>query len=293
VLIRLHYASAAVVVCLLVGCASSNDQLSSTNPQVATTGSGSSSTSVNRSAFGAAAPTPSGGAAARPDPNVTLPPGAALPTDLECAGRVVNTKEVRSANTTFNQTRGRQKGMTEKWLDRVTGDYSGTTDEILQWTACKWGIDVDIVRAQAAKESYWKMGTVSDFSDDPAVCPPGHPLGADGKKGQCPESVGIIQVRYQYSGPPSGLPTWPEAEKSTAYNLDFAYANWRSCYEGDKAWLNEVDRGQQYAAGDVWGCVGVWFSGRWYTAAAKEYIAAVQDNYKSRIWTTSSFINAR
>ena len=29
---------------------------------------------------------------------------------------------------------------------RVTGNFTGTTDMILQWAACKWGIDEDIVR---------------------------------------------------------------------------------------------------------------------------------------------------
>jgi hypothetical protein len=29
----------------------------------------------------------------------------------------------------------------------VTGDYTGTTDEILQWLSCKWGIDIDMIRA--------------------------------------------------------------------------------------------------------------------------------------------------
>ena len=38
---------------------------------------------------------------------------------------------------------------------RVTGNFTGTTDEIIQWAACKWGIDEDIVRAQMAKESWW------------------------------------------------------------------------------------------------------------------------------------------
>ena len=27
---------------------------------------------------------------------------------------------------------------------------------------------------------------------------------------------------------------------------------------------NTVERNGTYAAGDVWGCVGLWFSGRWY-----------------------------
>jgi autotransporter family porin len=223
----------------------------------------------------------------------TLPPGAALPSDAECASRVAKSPEVRPANDGYNQTRGRQKNIGEKWLDRVTGDYTGTTDEILQWGACKWGIDADIVRAQAAKESYWNMSNLGDFGTDPAACPPDHGLGADGKAGQCPQSVGILQVRYPYHGPPAGRPTWPEAEQSTAYNVDYAYANWRSCYEGDVEWLNTTDRGATYAAGDAWGCVGVWFSGRWHTKPADDYIAAVHTYYDQHIWTTGSFINSR
>ena len=47
---------------------------------------------------------------------------------------------------------------------------------------------------------------------------------------------------------------------------------------------------QQYAPGDLWGCVGAWFSGRWYTQDAKGYIAAVQDNLKRKVWQTGDFI---
>ena len=31
----------------------------------------------------------------------------------------------------------------------VDGDFAGTTDQLIQWAACKWGIDEDIVRAPA------------------------------------------------------------------------------------------------------------------------------------------------
>jgi hypothetical protein len=206
---------------------------------------------------------------------------------------VVKTAEIRPGNTIFNQSRGRQKNIAEKWLDRVTGDFSGTTDEIIQWAACKWGIDVDIVRAQAANESYWNMTNLGDFGSDPTACPPKHAIGVDGRRGECPQSVGILQVRYPYHGQPAGRPTWPEAEESTAYNADYTYAVWRSCYEGDLTWLNTVDRGRDYVAGDAWGCVGVWFSGRWYTQPATEYIDAIRAYAAARIWTTSSFINAR
>jgi hypothetical protein len=223
---------------------------------------------------------------------VTLPPGAALPSDAECAARVVAAPEVRAGNAVPNQTRGHQKNIAEKWLSRVTGDFAGTTDEILQWGACKWGIDSNIVRAQAALESYWKMNTLGDFGTDAAACPPDHGLGVDGTPGQCPQSYGILQVRYPYHGPPAGRPTWPEAATSTAYNVDYAYAQWRSCFEGDQGWLNTVDRGATYAAGDAWGCVGLWYAGRWHTAAANDYITRVQAYFDQQIWKTASFINA-
>ena len=223
----------------------------------------------------------------------TLPPGSPLPGDAECAVRVTAAVEVRAKNATFNQTRGRQKGLAGTYLARVTGDFSGATDEILQWAACKWGIAADIVRAQAAKESYWTMSNLGDFGSDAASCPPDHPLGADGTKGQCPESVGILQVRYGYHGPPAGLDTWPEAATSTAYNADYTYAVWRTCFEGEYMWLNDAEHIGTYASGDVWGCLGVWFAGRWRTEPAEQYIAAVQAYVRDRIWTTDSFISYR
>ena len=44
----------------------------------------------------------------------------------------------------------------------VTGRYRGTTDEILQWAARKWGFDPDLFRAVATVESYWNMSVVGD-----------------------------------------------------------------------------------------------------------------------------------
>jgi len=59
--------------------------------------------------------------------------------------------------------------------------------------------------------------------------------------------------------------------------------------EGKMTWLNTVERGSQYKAGDAWGCMGVWFSGRWHTAAADGYITRVKDYLAQRIWTTPNF----
>lgn len=227
------------------------------------------------------------------NPRQTLPPGSVLPDDSTCAARVTAAAEIRPQLASRNATAGHNKGLTgNRFQARISGAYTGSTDEILQWVACKWGVDVDLVRAQAAKESWWTFG-MGDWTTNASACPPNHQPGMDGRPGECPESYGILQVRYLYHGPPSGLNTWPEVETSTAYNADYAYNVWRECFEGDLWWLNTVERGEEYRAGDAWGCTGVWFSGRWKTAPANTYIADLQNYYNTKIWTTQPFINFR
>ena len=78
-----------------------------------------------------------------------------------------------------------------------TGNFTGTTDEIIQWAACKWGFDENTLRAQVAKESYWSMLV--------------------GRRRR--------RVLRADAGPRAVLPTTriPEgAKRSTAYNLDVA-----------------------------------------------------------------------
>jgi hypothetical protein len=218
---------------------------------------------------------------------VTLPPGSPLPSDAQCAARVRPAAEIRPQNATQNATRGVATNQPDLY-GRVTGNFTGTTDEIIQWAACKWGLDEDIVRAQTAKESWWTQRAGGDLTSDPSRCAPGHGIGVDGHPGQCPESFGVQQVRYPYWG-------WafPSAITSTAYNLDAALAARRRCFEGYETWLNQFERGRNYAAGDLWGCVGLWFSGRWYTPESTSYIAEVQSYLSQRIWTTKPFIDFR
>jgi autotransporter family porin len=220
----------------------------------------------------------------------TLPVGAVLPSDEQCAALVRPVPdEVRPANTRYNLTPGNPTAADADpnypRYGRVTGAFTGTTDEIIQWVACKWGIDEDVVRAQTAKESYWFQRNVGDFTTDTTRCVPGHEPGEDGREGECPESIGIMQVRYPYF-----VATIADAVTSTAYNLDIAYAVWRTCFEGEEEWLDEVDPGRDYAAGDMWGCVGRWFAGRWYNVPAIEYMTAVQDYHDDRIWERGDFI---
>jgi len=233
-------------------------------------------------------------AAARPATKAvyfhTLPPGAKLPSDAKCA-RLVNAApkpEDKAVNKPYNKRKGRHVSAkfladdgpkAQKLARRIDGNFTGTTIDILRWAACKWGIDQDIVFAQAAVESWWRQNTLGDWGTDMSACLPGYE-----KNGECPQSYGILQNRYPYE--PGG---WPAIARSTAMNADAAYAIWRSCYNGYETWLNTVPRGTQYHKGDVWGCVGRWFAGRWRTQAALGYIAKVKQYLHERIWTTPDF----
>jgi soluble lytic murein transglycosylase-like protein len=143
---------------------------------------------------------------------------------------------------------------------RVTGEYRGTTDEIIQWAAYKWGFSPDVLRAVAAIESRWKMGVVGD----------------DG------QSFGIMQVKR---GPHC---CFPATRRSTAFNLDYYAAYLRAVYDGRMRWLNSVERGERYRRGDLWGSVGAWYSGRWHYGTG-DYIRRVKDTIRQRVWRRSGF----
>jgi autotransporter family porin len=248
-------------------------------------------------AAAAAGPVGLGPAAAVPPVHfTTLPPGSPLPSDQQCAAwvRAAPLAENKRMNRGYNQAGGQSLGTgffsgddpraNSRIAVRVDGAFTGTTRQVLRWAACKWGIDEDIVYAQAARESWWHQTNQGDWASDPSACPPGHGLGVDGRAGLCPQSWGILQNRYPYE-----RGSWPGIATSTAMNADTAYAIWRSCFEGYETWLNTVDRGRPYAAGDAWGCVGRWFAGRWHTAPADQYTAAVQDYQRQRIWESTGF----
>ena len=192
----------------------------------------------------------------------TLPPGAALPTGEECARRVRRSSwEPRPGNATANETPGspivftdgRTDPFREAYGPRIDGNFTGTTDEILQWGACKWGFDEDMVRAMAVQESYWDQATVGDHG----------------------QSFGLLQVKVTvHNG------TWPQAKTSTAFGVDYALAFIRACYEGYLG--HYVPR---ESVGDVWGCVGLWYIGDWsmYDVRA-EYAATIKRHLAEKAW---------
>ena len=144
---------------------------------------------------------------------------------------------------------------------RVTGRFRGTTDEIIQWAAAKHGIDVDVMRAVAVIESWWRMSTVGDNGD----------------------SFGLYQIRRPFHCCPA------YAQRSTAFNADYYGAIIRAYYDGKMPWLNDVERGEHYKAGDLDGSLGAWFAGRWHTPPANEYIQRVKDTLQRRTWRSRDF----
>ncbi len=223
------------------------------------------------------------GALLRP-PFKTLPPGSRLPDDAACARAVAAAPETVPSNVRANRTPGDQhlpsdffppdsgdaRGQ-ELLSARVTGAYVGTTTQILQWVACKWGIDERYVRAQAEVESSLRQDTLGDWTTDRSQCAPDHGPGKDGHAGECPASFGILQVKYPYFGG-----AFPSAITSTAFNVDTAYAVWRACYDGYENWLGDTAApGTTYGPGHAWACIGRWFSGAWMDTGAREYIGCV------------------
>ena len=188
------------------------------------------------------------------------------------AARLVNNSrwEPRPRNREANHRRANPRtiralrrwssNIPRRYRKRVTGAYTGTTDEILQWGAYKWGFSPDVFRAVATIESWWKMRAVGDHG----------------------QSFGIMQVKR---GPHC---CYPATRLSTAFNVDYYGAWLRSVYDGRARWLNTVPRGERYHRGDLWGSLGVWYSGRWHKNSA-EYIRRVKRIIRKHVWRRSGF----
>jgi hypothetical protein len=196
-------------------------------------------------------------------------PGTDPLSDAEAAARVNSTNwEPRRQNAEENQRRPSDEQIEDfrrrsEMVNRryVTGRYRGTTDEILQWAARKWGFDPDLFRAVAAVESYWKMSAVGDGG----------------------LSFGIFQMKRTYHC------CLPLSSKYTAFNADYYGAILRAYFDGRQTWLNDVERGERYREGDIWGSVGSWYAGRWRTAEALGYIRRVQQTLRAEPWNDRWF----
>ncbi len=159
----------------------------------------------------------------------------------------------------FYKASGTGSDIPGAYRHRVTGNFTGTTDEILQWGAHKWGIDENVLRAVAVTETGWTQAWVGDNG----------------------YSYGLMQIKRPTGEQWTGWNgTHPLSEASTAFNVDFYGAVMRRCLDGEESW-----RAAPYGPGDLWGCVGAWYSGGWYDQGAKNYIGAVQTHLANKRWT--------
>lgn len=205
-------------------------------------------------------------------PATLRPVGSPPLTDAQAASRVRRDPwEPRPENSWYNHRTPTQAELDrfhshnpwsgcESLHRKVTGNFTGTTDEIIQWAAHKWGFPEDEFRAIAVSESWWRQS-------------------AGGWNGGGLMSVTSGVLGAEHLDPEHGL-----YRTSTAFNADFFGAYMRYYFEGCATWLNNLERGWDYHAGDMWGSFGVWFSGRWYNDGAHWYIAKVRRELAARTW---------
>jgi hypothetical protein len=252
-------------------------------------------------------PTPTGTPSPTPTPGPTpvahfgtLAPHAALPTGAQCSQMVANSSwEPRPENTQANNTvpsatelagfyaqpLNFSGGPPASDFQIVDGNYKGTTDMIIRWAACKWGVDEDILRAEAYYESTWSSYTTGDLRTVIAACEAGDWYGWDPVQNYCWQSYGLTQVKF------ASYNTWPMAWDSTAFNADFRGAYWRACMNGDVSYYYNMTPTAGYPAYPngttdqmAWGCMGSWSSGAWYDSGGLSYISTLESLVAAKPW---------
>ncbi|HYF28396.1 MAG TPA: hypothetical protein VD931_21815 [Baekduia sp.] len=228
------------------------------------------------------------------------PPGTPPLSDAQAAGLVRRMPETRRGNVAANHrpptaaelaafresrygsgpNEGRRADEVVPQRRHVTGAFSGTTDEILQWAARKWGIPEDVVRAAAWAESSWRQDEAGDEAtvEDPGAYPAHSRVSAT----DVAESLGILQIKWRPDG--SLHPgTEPLRWKSTAFAADFWGANIRFFFDGSAiAWYRTQPR---YAPGQDWLSVGAWYQPTpWANEFQEEYIGRVRSRLAERAW---------
>ena len=146
----------------------------------------------------------------------------------------------------------------------VNGQFRGTTNQMIQWAGHKWGFRPSCCarwqRSSPGGTNRWDIGDNGD-------------------------SFGLYQVRRPWHC--TGNCTI--ARNSTAFNADYYGGILRAYFDGKVTWLNTVERGKRYESGDLWGSVGAWFAGRWWTGPASQYIQRIRDTMRERPWLRAGF----
>ena len=256
------------------------------------------STTPTATSTAAPLPTPTGVPSPSPSPAPTstptplahlgnIPPGGTIPDETVCATLAdqSNFPETTPSNVDdgspahwdsnnsifvtpayYYHNAGGQTPIPNSALQNVDGNYTGSTQDILRWAACKHGVDEDWVYAESNEEDGWFQDCAQMHGG--AGCnvggdcgnPDGSPvsgagianlsflgfsvtnsagtfIGTEGLNGvnhngqACSSnyaSFSLIQNKVQYAE----WYTWPMVELSTAWGSDYRWAKFQACVEG-------------------------------------------------------------
>jgi hypothetical protein len=197
-------------------------------------------------------------------------------------------RELRRFRQTLDDN-GRRVG-SDPYNAHVTGHFAGTTDEIIQWAAWKWGIPEDWLRAQFFAESHWYQSSRGDRAFVGVRSVRGYPARSRERArsgdytGYVWLSLGISQVKWLADGS-SHAGTEPLRWKSTAFAADYAASTVRFYYD-DPRGLRSAWDDASYAPGDPWLSIGGWYRPYpWGNDRQRAYVADIQRLLAGRAWS--------
>jgi hypothetical protein len=216
--------------------------------------------------------------------------GAAHPSTNFYVPSKAQIAKFRSAKTSLGQP-VLQLDPYLRYVDGRDGLHHPTTDELIQWSAHKWGIPENTLRAEYVLESYWNSWFRGDLTAVTAADYGKYPPQArvPGQR-QAYQSLGITQVRWDPKGD-FGAGTEPLRWLSTAFNIDFQAATVRFFYDDPngarKTWGDST-----YQPCQKWNSIGGWFSPYpWANAHQAQYAATVRHNLATSAWRSSTFLS--
>jgi hypothetical protein len=219
-----------------------------------------------------------------------LPTPASLPlSDEQAASLVTPGAELKPENAVPNNSvptaaQLAQLSISSGWMNPdgqrllglVTGGHRGTTDEILQWAAYKWGLDPNLLRAEAVVESHWRQHCIGDIGNGVSLSI--LQIKSGSWTGTCPNAGACTNLNCAAITAPTCL-----SNNNTAFGADYRAFVMRACIVGDglswfanqtptwagvKPWVTGPGANNQIEP-----CMGAWFSGNWGDAGAQNYWA--------------------
>jgi hypothetical protein len=220
-------------------------------------------------------------------------------SDARAAALIVRTAENRPGNEAANNYRPSSTELSaflndetdlygvlpvqyNPYFHYVTGGFSGTTDEIIQWGAEKWGIPADWLRAEYVQESWWDQSQLGDLTT--VANPTLYPAYSRVTGNQVYQSLGITQIKWNHpDANNSGIGTEPLRWKSTAFNVDYQAASVRFYFDNPhgkrSAW------GDAYTSCNNWLSIGGWYNPfPWNNPEQQRYVQSVQTCLANRTW---------